>query len=137
MLRVCGADISGSDLVLVTVNQDGATLSQDKAASTKLSLSDSNDQAEVRAFFSALQSFVRDHSIAHILVRGRVSRGQFAGGATGFKIEGYLQLIDRCEVRILAPASIAAKRRKSSLKLTPTYRYQSDACDAALCGLEE
>ena len=74
---ICGADVQGSDLILVGVAQDregGFVLVPEVFA--KLTLADGKDQATVRGFSGAVAAFVRNHNVREIALRGRNTSGQ-------------------------------------------------------------
>lgn len=127
-MKICGADIQGRDLVLVSVDRDGdgdfAVISD---ACTKLSLN-GDDQETVRVFLRALAGFSRHHGLQRMAIRGRGTVGKFAGGAISFKIEGLIQSLEGCTVTILMPTTIAAQVRKCNLTSPgELYKYQHDA----------
>ncbi|MCW6509627.1 DUF3010 family protein [Lichenifustis flavocetrariae] len=138
-MRCCGASIKGSDLFLVTVTktEDGAH-GFEKDASRKMTLNDDANQDSVRAFHNALGGFFRNNNIETLFLRGRSGSGQFAGGSVTFKIEGLLQSLDGCAVRILMPQTIAAKAKKHAfMKSAGLFKNQEEAFFAACAGMAE
>ena len=130
--RLCGAAIKANDLILVTVVREAERFAIDAKASSRLTLSDDTDQAAVRAFFALLQAFVRDNGIDRIAIRGRQTKGRFAGGSTSFKIEGLIQLLDGCTVTIMTPQTIAARIKRHPVEMPASARvYQRDAFEVA------
>ena len=85
----------------MTAVRDSGGLAIVAKASSRLTLSDDTDQAAVRAFFALLHAFVRDNVIDRIAIRGRQTKGKFAGGSTSFKIEGPIQLLEGCTATII------------------------------------
>lgn len=133
-MRVCGADVSGSRLTLVVVDvgPDGVQLLD--MGTRKLELQDEKSQESVKSFFQALSGFVRLASPDLIAVKARAGKGQFAGGATTFKIEGLIQLIEGPPVSLISPVRIAAfDRKQPAAPPAGLFAYQGDAYKTALC----
>jgi hypothetical protein len=128
-MRCCGGDIQGSELVLVMVQEtDDGGFEVDRSQCAKIRLSDPASQPAVRAFFAALSAFVKSNKIKKIALKGRLGKGQFSAGATSFKIETMMQLLEDCEIDIIYPATIAAQKRKvATLPVPSIHQYQQDA----------
>jgi len=106
--------------------------------STKIVLHDSSDQGSVRSFYNAICAFVKNHGVLDLAVRGRNAKGEFAGGAMTFKIEGLLQIVDGCSTQILYPTTIAASKRKHDFEApSDAFKYQTNAFQAACCFLSK
>lgn len=127
-MKICGAEISGSEVIVVTATADDAGHGWARDACTRVKLENPGDQASVKSFAQAIEAFVRLHSIDKIVVKGRLGKGQYAGGAVSFKIEAILQMLS-CPVEIIMPNSIAARSKKHTL-VPPNhaFAYQRAAC---------
>jgi hypothetical protein len=126
---ICGAEIQGTDLVLVGVEQteEGGYCLVPNIC-TKLGLADGKDQATVKDFSRAVAAFIRNHNVRQIALRGRNPSGQFAGGPASFKIEGIVQCLDDCFVEIIMPVSVsAAQRRYKFVVPSDLFRYRESA----------
>jgi hypothetical protein len=136
-MRYCGADISGTDLIIAIIDGDADGYSYISIKPTKVKLSDDEDQASVRSFYETVTDFMRVNHIDLVAIKKRAGKGRFAGGSVTFKIEALLQAMKDCEVRLYSPATIAAKTK--SLKLSvpkEVFAYQKDAYLTACCALE-
>jgi hypothetical protein len=135
-MRCCGADIGGKDLILAIVENISGAFAYVPTKPPKITLKDDEDQNLVKSFFETISSFVRGNNIDLISIRKRATKGKFAGGSVTFKIEGILQLLPDCTVRLYAPTTIAAKRKSMKLEIPDgIYTYQKDAFFAACCAL--
>jgi hypothetical protein len=57
---------------------------------------------------------MRDYSVDRVVIRERMPKGKFAGGAISFKLESAIQLIADLDVILLTPTQI-----KSALSENP------------------
>lgn len=134
-MKVCGADISGKTVSLVVLEkaEDGSI--SHVALTPKIALTDGKSQTSIRAFCDALAAFVRLNAIDKIAIRSRASKGQFAGGADSFKIEGLIQSLHDTEVALVSPVSIASHERKHPAPKIEIFSYQNDAYKTARCSI--
>lgn len=131
-MKVCGIELKASEAIIAVVEQQGDMLVHVPMVIKKLGLEDDEDAGQVRDLYKRLQALVAEHGIQRIALKKRGKKGEFAGGPVTFKIEGLLQLLDRCEVELLSPQTINAANRKHSFELPPGLnKYQHDAFLAA------
>lgn len=131
-MTICGAEISGSKIVLVgvEVNDAGVYLTKNEAC-VRIDLGDSSNQNDVRGFLQSIKAFIENQHVNKIIVRGRAGKGKYAGGAAGFKIEGIIQTIEKCEVIIVDPKTIKSKKEKRKWRYPNSINeYQKKAFDA-------
>jgi hypothetical protein len=130
-----GATIRAKELILVTVEESHAgQRALVLGASNKFPLDDS-DQAHVKDFYKALDSFVSASKIDRLALVGRISGGQFGGGSTGFKIEALLQLLP-VTVEIIPAKTLATWEKKNPNGICTTkFAYQDQAGKVACLGL--
>jgi hypothetical protein len=132
-MRICGVDIKGSQARLAIIEGTGESFAFVEIDPRKVELDDDESSVQVRSFAEVFQSLVRDQKIDHLAIKKRKKKGEFAGGTTTFKIEGILQLLNGCEVHLLAPTSIAASVKKVSLqKPDGILKYQEPAFETAV-----
>jgi hypothetical protein len=132
-MKICGVEIKGSQARLAIIEADGDTFTFVEADPKKVDLDDDESSEHVRSFAEVFHSLVRDQKIDHLGVKKRNKKGEYAGGPTTFKIEGILQLLDGCEVHLLAPATIAARERKERCeKPAALLKYQEPAFETAV-----
>ena len=111
-MRVCGVDIKASDAIVVVIDGTKDSFKIIDTGVQKITLGNTNDSEDVQTFKETFHSFVINHHIDKIGIKKRNTKGQFAGGATSFKIEGIIQLSKNSTVELLAPASISSTIKK-------------------------
>jgi hypothetical protein len=131
-MSICGVEIKASEAVFALAALQGTAISHLPLATRKLALADDDEAVNVKAFAVSVQALVDEHGITRLAIKKRGKKGEFAGGATTFKIEAILQLLQRCEVTLVSPQSISAAARKADTPMPSTLnKYQWDAFKAA------
>ena len=78
---------------------------------------------------------MQDYQIETVVIKERLMKGKFAGGAVGFKLEAAIQLIDSIEVEVLTAADqkVSLKRAPEMLRVKEIglKGYQQEAYEAA------
>ena len=131
-MTICGIEMSGTEARLVLLDGTKASFTHTDIEPRKIKLTDDNNPAEVKAFRDSIYAFFRENQVALVAIKKRGKRGDFAGGAVGFKLEGIIQLYDECPVNLIAPQTIsAAVRRHAPAKPASLRRYQYPAFETA------
>lgn len=112
-MRVCGVELKGSEALICLLSKSGELFDIPDCRQVRFSIKDSDDQQQMRFFQQSFRKLMEDYKVEHVVVRQRLHKGKFAGGAVGFKLEGALQTMD-VPVSIYAPSAI-----KEQLKHTP------------------
>ncbi|GAB3256688.1 DUF3010 family protein [Chitinimonas naiadis] len=134
-MKVCGVEIKGSEAIFAMVLRSDGVLSHLPIATKKIELEDDDESANVKAFAEQITAFVKANDIAHIAIKKRGKKGDFAGGPTTFKIEGIFQLLADCEVTLISAQTMSAQERKHGYELPASLnKYQHEAYRAA-CAL--
>ncbi len=104
----------------------------------KLELTANPSQDDVEVFVQTIKAFCSDNSIDLITINFRNAKGDHAGGAATFRIEGIILASSPVPVKQVHPATIAATNRKNSGQKTikPTTADLGRAYDFAFEGLE-
>lgn len=113
---ICGVELTGSDAVVCMLNLDRGQFSLPECKVRKLSLSKNHTREDLKQFQAAFAELMAEHGVTRVVIKERMPKGKFAGGAISFKLEAAIQLIDgsELEVRLLPPAQI-----KSTLAANP------------------
>ncbi len=113
---ICGVELTGSDAVVCLLNLDRGQFSLPECKVRKLSLNKNHTREDLKQFQAAFADLMAEHGVTRVVIRERMPKGKFAGGAISFKLEAAIQLIDgsELEVRLLPPALI-----KSTLAANP------------------
>ncbi|MFT5504962.1 MAG: hypothetical protein ACI845_000964 [Gammaproteobacteria bacterium] len=113
-MRICGVDLTGSDAVICLLELDKGQFILPDCRVRKLTLKKAHDTEDLRQFQSDFSKLMRDYSVDKAVIRERMPKGKFAGGAVSFKLEAAIQLINDLDVVILSPSQI-----KSALSDNP------------------
>ncbi len=134
---VCGIELAASEARLVILDGAKAGYSLIKVAPPKIVLADSANQDQVKGFKETIYAFLRENHIEKVAIKKRNTSGDYAGGPTGFKLEGVIQLYSECCVELLSPQTIsAAKRNHSPVVPQNINKYQHVAFETAFTALD-
>jgi hypothetical protein len=135
-MNICGVEIKGSEAIFAVATRASGALEHVPLATKKIALEDDDEAANVKNFATQITRFVRENGIAHIAIKKRSKKGEFAGGPTTFKIETVFQLLEDCEVVLLSPQTINAQMKKHTFELPAALnKYQHEAYKAACSAL--
>lgn len=112
-MKVCGVDLKGSEAIIIALEGSSDNFEISDTGVTKVILGDTNNFEDVQAFKDTFHSFIKNRNIGHIGIRKRKTRGQFSGGATGFKMEGLIQLTPNTNIALIAPTTISSTVKKN------------------------
>jgi hypothetical protein len=115
-MTICGVDLNGSDAVVCLLGLDRGQFTLPECKVRKLSLSKNHTREDLKQFQASFADLMAGHNVTTVVIRERMPKGKFAGGAISFKLEAAIQLIasTELEVRLLSPAVI-----KSALAANP------------------
>lgn len=127
-MRVCGIEIKSDTATLVIASLEDGQFTHIPSGTKKIALADDDVSANVRSFANSIEMFLRDNAIDAVAIKKRNARGEFAGGAKTFKIEGVIQLKASVEVVLLSPQTITARERRTPFPSPPTLTaYQEES----------
>ena len=135
-MPLCGVEIKGSEAFLAVVDIIDGKLIYVPTETKRIALADDDQAANVRSFAELIAGFLRDNNLTEIAIKKRGKKGEFAGGAITFKIEGVFQMIRECNVDLISALTIAAKDRKHAFPKPETLnKYQTEAFRTACAAL--
>jgi hypothetical protein len=105
-MKVCGIELKGNDAVICIMSLDDGLFTLNECRVKKLSISDAKDQQQLQKFQFDLAKLIADYQVESVVIKERLTRGKFAGGAVSFKLEATIQLIEDLEVTLLASSKI-------------------------------
>jgi hypothetical protein len=112
-MRVCGCEISASEVRLAVVHQTvEGNIEMCRLNTTRIELEDDTSEADLRSFLAALQEFSRENKIDTFVIKTRAKKGRMAGGAVSFKIEALIQLVEGCNTRFVSPVALSHFAKK-------------------------
>ncbi|MBM6551879.1 DUF3010 family protein [Marinomonas ostreistagni] len=110
----CGIEIKGSEAILCLLSKQDGLFQIADCRQVRHALSHPNDSEALRKYQFALKKLFEDYKVTQVVIKERPTKGKFAGGAIGFKIEAAIQLIEGVEVSLLHNA-----QQKEILKHNP------------------
>jgi hypothetical protein len=113
-MKICGIDLSSNDAVICLLEQGRGEFNLPDCRVRKLTLIKGHTTEDLRQFQFEFEKLMRDYSVDKVVIRERMPKGKFAGGAISFKLESAIQLIADLDVILLTPTQI-----KSALSENP------------------
>lgn len=113
---ICGVELTGSDAVVCLLNLDQKQFSLPECKLRKLTLRKNHSRGDLQQFQADFAELMIEYGVQKVVIKERMPKGKFAGGAISFKLEATIQLIPDAnfEVVLLPPALI-----KSTLATNP------------------
>lgn len=113
-MRVCGIEIKSNEAIICLMDMDDGLLQIPDCRQTRFQLVKDNAAENVRKFQFIFRKLVEDYRIECLVIKERMQKGKFAGGAVGFKMEAALQLIETVDTQLLS-----GSKQKEILKRNP------------------
>lgn len=133
MTVICGIELKSSEAIIAIVNSDDGQVRYVDTDPKRMQIADDENVADVQSFFDTFRNFLRDNHIAQIVIKKRAKRGQMAGGAVTFKLEGLIQLNGTVPIDFISGQTIAAYQKRHALEIPAALnRYQEQAYLAAI-----
>ena len=117
--RVIGIETNGEEYTVIPFGVD------------RFKIKDPSSQQEIRAFATAFEKFLATGKFDAIGIKGRMTKGRFAGGSTSFKMEGIIQSMPY-EVSIINQATMRSKLKDTEPDLAGCKEYQIEALKVVL-----
>ena len=105
-MKICGVELTGSDAVICLLGRDRGQLHIPDCRVRKLTLKKDHDREDLQQFQSTFAKLMSDYSIDRVVIKERLPKGKFAGGAISFKLEAAIQLIEALDVSLLSAGQI-------------------------------
>lgn len=132
MAMICGIELKSSEAIFSIVDSAGGQVGYADTDPKRMQVADDENTADVQSFYDAFQNFLRDNHIEQIVIKKRAKRGQRAGGAVTFKLEGLIQLNGIVPVNFISGQAISAYQKRHALNIPAALnRYQEQAYLAA------
>ena len=130
-MKYCGIELKGDEARVIAVEINGDSYTSTPLAVDKFKIKDPSSQQEMQSFAAAFQKFLTEGKFDVIGIKGRMTKGRFAGGSTSFKMEGIIQCMP-FNVSIINSATIRSKVKDTELNLTGCKEYQIEALKVVL-----
>lgn len=122
-MRICGIELTGSDAVVCLLNRDQELFNLPESRFRKLSLKKDHTGADLQRFQKELVQFLRDYKVERVVIKERMQKGKFAGGAISFKLEASIQLVADADLEVNL---ISSTQMKAILADNPLPIHFSD-----------
>ncbi len=113
-MKVCGIEIKGSEAIICLLSLENDVFLIPDCRARKLMFPKNGTADDLKAFQFSFKKLMQDYQIKEVVIRERPTKGKFAGGAVGFKLEAAMQLVEEPNVILMTPVAI-----KESLKRNP------------------
>lgn len=139
-MSVCGVELSGSDAVLCLLNLEQGQFTLPESKIRKLTLKKNHTRGDLQEFQAAFVQFLTEHGVDKVVIKERMAKGRFAGGAISFKLEAAIQLIAAVDIEaaLLSSAQIKAALADNPLPIpfaeTGLKKFQEAAFVTAYVG---
>jgi hypothetical protein len=117
-MRVCGVELKGSDANICLLSLSDNLFDLPDCRVRRLTLSNSDHQAPLKDFQFAFKQLITDYKVDIVVIRERHTKGKFAGGATGFKMEATIQLAEGLRVELISPSEIKEQLKHNPLPIS-------------------
>lgn len=107
-MRICGVELTGSDAVISLLGLEFGQFNVPDCRVRKLNLKKGYLREDLQQFQSQFSKLMKDYSVDQVVIKERMTKGKFAGGAVSFKLESAIQLLAEVDVKLLSPTQIKA-----------------------------
>lgn len=140
-MRVLGIELTGNDAVIALLELQMGMFYLPECRARKLTCRNPDNVEDLRYFQKSVAKLVEDYKIDQIVIRERMKKGRFAGGANGFKLEAAIQLIKNFEVLLMNSATQKAVFKKYPATIdfaeTGMKKFQQGAFEIAYAQLTD
>lgn len=130
-MKYCGIELKADEARVISVETKGDSYTVTVLPVDRFKIKDPSSQQEMQSFAKAFQLFLSKGHFGAIGIKGRMTKGRFAGGSTSFKMEGIIQCMPYT-VTIINPATIRSKLKDTELNLDGCREHQIEALKVVL-----
>ena len=132
-MRICGIELKANNTVFSLVDSTKEHTHYIDIKDKKITLNDDEDITELQNYVAFIKNLIKKYDIDTIAIKKRAKKGNFAGGAVTFKLEGLIQLNGLCEVKLISPQALSNFEKKEDIIFPESLnKYQEQAYLAAL-----
>ncbi|MBR9828087.1 MAG: DUF3010 family protein [Oceanospirillales bacterium] len=103
---ICGVELTGSDAVVCLLHLEHGQFLVPDCRVRKVTLKKGHTREDLQQFQFSFAKLMSDYSVDKVVIRERMPKGKFAGGAISFKLEAAIQLIAELDVELFSAAQI-------------------------------
>jgi len=139
-MKVCSVELKANEAILCLISLDQGLYTLHECRVKRLAIQDANSQEQLKKFQFDIAKLLEDYQIEQVVIKERLTKGKFAGGAVSFKLEATIQLIPDMPVTLLSGSKIKAIIKESHTQMnfedTGLKQYQEQAFLAGFAFLE-
>jgi len=120
-MRACGVELKGNEAIICLLSMSDGLFDLPDCRVRRLPLEGGGSREQLQAFQFAFTKLAEDYKVETVVIRERLMKGKYAGGALGFKLEAAIQLSGLAKVELISPAAI-----KEALNQHPLPIHFSD-----------
>lgn len=117
-MRICGVDLTGNEAVVCFLFHENQQFNIPDCRVRKLTLPKEHTRENLQQFQFEFAKLMADYEVNKVVIRERMTRGKFAGGAISFKLESAIQLIADIDVTVLSPIKIKSVLKEKHLPIS-------------------
>jgi len=117
-MKVCAVDLKANDAIICLMSLTDGLYSLHECRVKKISITDASNGVQLQRFQFDFVKLMADYQVEHVVIRERMTRGKFAGGAVSFKLEAAIQLADSLKVSLLSPSKIKEIIKNSRVQMS-------------------
>jgi len=132
MTIICGIELKSTGAMIAVVSFENNTISYIDTDPKRITIGNDENVGDVQSFYDTFCNFIRTNHVDRVVIKKRGKRGQMAGGAISFKLEGLVQLNGIVPVEFITAQKISRVQKQTPVGFPPTLnRYQEQAYLAA------
>lgn len=135
MMQICGVELSGNEAIITLLKEQDEIFMLPECRVRKIRCDNPDKASDLKYFQKTFLQLVHDYQIDVVVIKERMKKGRFAGGANGFKLEAVLQCADNLKVELLSASAQKAHLKHYPLPLsfaeTGLKKFQETAFMAA------
>jgi len=132
---ICGVELTGNDAIVTLLKVEDEMFYLPECRTNRVQCRNPDSQEDLAYFQKTFSKLVEDYKIDQVVIKARLKKGKFAGGANGFKLEAALQLIPDLTVFIMDNTQLKANLKRYPLPIpfaeTGLKKYQEPAFNVA------
>jgi hypothetical protein len=117
-MKICGVELKGNDAVICILTMDDDIFNLPDCRVRKVSIEKTASREQLKFFQHTFAKLMEDYQIDKVVIRERPTKGKFAGGAIGFKLEAAIQLAGSLGVELMTPIAIKESIKKNPLPVS-------------------
>ena len=116
-MNVCGVELKGNEANICLLSLSEGLFDLPDCRVRRLTLLDVNSTEELKKFQFTFAKLMADYKVDKVVIRQRLPKGKFAGGALGFKMEAAIQLVEGIDVDIISSTAIKEVLKENPLPI--------------------